>query len=227
MVAALDRAHTMAPAPATTARQVRGDLEATAVDAIEPVLAGAVRRVASVIFARSIHTRPAGIAAVPAARDGTPSAAAGPPRGAGVATGGTVRRVGLKVGAHAVAAALPAGARTALECPATAIADHAALAGVAGRLRRAAVARRANLIVVAGVIADPAIPRIGLAIGADIAAARQVFAATFARRLAAMLLDAARPSAADVSGSAARRAAADLSGSARRPTLPAVRRSRS
>jgi hypothetical protein len=89
-----------------------------------------------------------------------------------VTAGGAVRRVGLKVGAHPTAATLPAGARTAVECPATAIADRAALTGVAGRLWRAAVARRAYLIAVAPVIADTAIPRVGLAIGANIPAAR-------------------------------------------------------
>lgn len=178
-------------------------------------------------------------------------AAAALPGAAGMTADGTVRWVGLKVGAHPAAAGLPGGARTAGEWAAAAIGNAAALPGVTDRLRGAAVARHANLIVIAGVIADTAIFRIGLAIGANIPAAGQSIAATFARCLATELRGAARRPAADIPSRAAHRATtgllaraalsfaavtpawatapltADLTGSARRPILPAGRRGRS
>jgi len=147
-----------------------------------------------------------------------------------------------------VAASLPGGSGAAVECAAAAISDHRALAGLADGLRRAAIALSANLSRDAVVIAAPAVRRIGLAVGTNITAARQTFSATFACRLATVLLGAARPPAADVpfcvaacratTGIPARAAlpaaaglpdrttilvAADLAGSAHGPILPARR----
>jgi hypothetical protein len=147
IVTAVDFARTAAPAKAraSRARQARCDREATPVDALVPIRAGAVRRVALAKVARPVHTRRAGRTTPIVAWDAAYPGAAEPPHRAGVAAGGTVRRVGLEVGTHMVAAGLPAGAGAAVECAATAIVDHAALAGLTNGLRRAAIALVADL----------------------------------------------------------------------------------
>src|SRR5687767_12202611 len=59
IVATVDVARTLAPAiaRATRARQARRDREATAIDALVPIPAGAVRRVALAKVANPVHTR--------------------------------------------------------------------------------------------------------------------------------------------------------------------------
>jgi hypothetical protein len=246
IVAAVDIAHTeaIAIARARGARQARGNRETAAVHALGSAAARWPTGSAGACAVRAGRSSgAAGIAAALAAD----TAAASLPRAAGVIAGAAMVRVGLEIGACIAAAGQSSAAGAAGKVASAAIGHAAALAGLADRLGRAAVAFVADLVAVAGVIASPAILRIGLAVGANIPAAGQILGATDARGLTAELRGAARRSAANLPIQAAHRVtagplartalgfaavtsawttvslAADLARSARGPALPAVR----
>lgn len=183
--------------------------------------------------AGAVDARVAGAAAGSVAEDGARPAAAALSGGAGVAAGATVLGIGLEIGAHPIATRLPAGTVPTVQGAATAIADRAALAGLADGLRRAAVAVVADLVAVAGVIANPAVLRVILAVGALVTAADHSRGAALSNAAALAVWAAGRP-ATGIPGRAAHVAAAglvaraalhvataDLTARARGPALPA------
>ena len=198
VAAAVDRAtEGVAKLTAILAVEARADLEACAVDALVP-----------------------GAAAGPVAKDGARPVAAALPAGAGGPAGSAVGWVSLEIGAHPTATRLPAGAVAAGERAATAITDHATLVRLATGLRRAAVALVADLVAIAGVVADSAVLRVVLAVGALITAADQTLSAALLNT-ADQVARAARHPTAGVPGRATVAIAADLANGAEGPARPA------